>query len=296
MPVVGFPELYQHAADHQYGLALVNVHVLPIARGVLDCAAEQDAPLVLGVNGDRLMDGLLPSLELMARQTTSPLSLLGVRIENTEQAVQAIRLGCNALVLADGLGELAVGELRELGASCGIPAFEHNELSGVLVEIDEELEPGELGVLASVPASWQQLDASLAQAAADLLDGVFSKQGSAGQGSVAMKVCKPWHPVEHLIIYNTTVDDTKSAELAAEGRRVLDRIPGVRATWSGRAVKDDAGYRWCWLFRFAHAAVIDSYREHPDHIAYADNHFRPIAGDRVSIDYHLTGPEESWES
>ena len=293
MPVVGFPELYQHAADHQYGLALVNVHALPIARGVLDCAAEQDAPLVLGVNGDRLVDGLLPSLESMARQATSPLSLLGVRIENAEQAVQAIRLGCNALVLADGLGEVAVSELRELGASCGIDTFENNELSDVLVKVDEELEPGRLGVLAQAPASWQQLDASVAQAAANLMDGLFSKQGSAGQGSAALKVCKPWHPVEHLIIYNTTVDDAKSAELAAEGRRMLDRIPGVRATWSGRAVKDDAGYRWCWLFRFAHAAVIDSYREHPDHVAYADRHFRPIAGDRISIDYHLTGAEES---
>jgi fructose-bisphosphate aldolase class II len=161
----------------------------------------------------------------------------------------------------------------------------------VLVEVDEELQPGKLGVLAQ--ASWQQLDATVAQAASNLLDGLFNKQGSAGQGSAAMKVCKRWRPVEHLIIYNTTVDDAKSAELAAEGRRVLDNIPGVRATWSGRAVKDDAGYRWCWLFRFAHAAVIDSYREHPDHVAYADNHFRPIAGDRVSIDYHLTGPEES---
>jgi hypothetical protein len=291
MPVVGFPELYQHAADRQYGLALVNVHALSIARGVLDSAAGQDAPLVLGVNGDRLADGLLPSLESMARQATSPLSLLGSRIENSEQAVLAIRLGCNALVLANSLNEAAAAELRELGASCGIPVFEHNALSGVLVDVDEELQPGKLGVLAQ--ASWQQLDASVAQAASNLLDGLFNKQGSAGQGSAAMKVCKPWHPVEHLIIYNTTVDDAKSAELAAEGRRVLDNIPGVRATWSGRAVKDDAGYRWCWLFRFAHAAVIDSYRVHPDHVAYADNHFRPIAGDRVSIDYHLTGPEES---
>ena len=154
MPVVGFPELYQHAADHQYGLALVNVNALPIAKGVLDCAAGQDAPLVLGVNGDRLMDGLLPSVEMMARESSSPLSLLGSRIENAEQAVQAIRLGCNALVLADGLGEVAVSELRELGASCGIETFENNELSDILVEVDEELEPGRLGVLAQAPASW----------------------------------------------------------------------------------------------------------------------------------------------
>ena len=98
--------------------------------------------------------------------------------------------------------------------------------------------------------------------------------------------------MEHLIIYNTITDDRTSAEIAAEGRRVLDRIPGVRATWSGRAVKEDAGYRWCWLIRFAHVEVIDSYREHPDHKQYADSSFRPVAGDRISIDFELTGADE----
>ena len=37
--------------------------------------------------------------------------------------------------------------------------------------------------------------------------------------------------------------------------------------------------------RFYHPVVIDSYRENPDHIAFADDLFRPIAGDRISIDY-----------
>jgi len=39
--------------------------------------------------------------------------------------------------------------------------------------------------------------------------------------------------------------------------------------------------------------VIESYRDHPEHVAYADNHFRPQAGDRISIDYQLTGADET---
>jgi fructose-bisphosphate aldolase, class II len=37
--------------------------------------------------------------------------------------------------------------------------------------------------------------------------------------------------------------------------------------------------------RFAHPAVIDSYRDHPDHLAFADNLFRPLAADRMTIDF-----------
>ena len=39
------------------------------------------------------------------------------------------------------------------------------------------------------------------------------------------------------------------------------------------------------LVRFCHPAVIESYREHPDHVAFADNRFRPVAGERISVDY-----------
>ncbi|HEB98599.1 MAG TPA: fructose-bisphosphate aldolase, partial [Thiotrichales bacterium] len=46
--------------------------------------------------------------------------------------------------------------------------------------------------------------------------------------------------------------------------------------------------RFCWLIRFVHPAVIDSYREHPEHLRFADELFRPVAGDRISIDYRLT--------
>lgn len=292
MPVVGFNELRKHASDFQYRLTLVNVITLPIARGVINSSAELDAPVVLAVDGNTLNEGLLPSLEAMARQAPSPISLLARHIQSADQAVLAVRLGCNALALAGGLNDPVLNEIRNIAASCGIPVIEQHEFSEQLLYIDDELESVTLDVVSQNQTSWRMIDASVMQAAASHMQGAFEKSGAQGQGRALLKTCEPWHPVEHLIVYNTIADETASEEMAAEGRRVLDKLPGVRATWSGRALTADAGYRWCWLIRFAHPAVIDSYREHPEHVAYADNHFRPVAGDRISIDYELTGADE----
>jgi fructose-bisphosphate aldolase class II len=59
----------------------------------------------------------------------------------------------------------------------------------------------------------------------------------------------------------------------------------VRRVLTGNAAQDDARYKFTWLIEFVHEKVIDSYRHHPDHVAFADNLFRPIAGDRISIDF-----------
>ncbi len=110
--------------------------------------------------------------------------------------------------------------------------------------------------------------------------------GSAGQAGA---VCQPWLPVEHLIVYNVTpISDDEVDGMMAKGRQMLSAIPGVRYVLTGKAVKEDAKYRFCWLVRFVHPAVIDSYRNHPEHVRFADELFRPVAGDRISIDYQLT--------
>jgi fructose-bisphosphate aldolase class II len=88
-------------------------------------------------------------------------------------------------------------------------------------------------------------------------------------------------PVEHLIIYNVAgIDEAHVEAMIAEGHCVLSAIPGVREVVTGKAVKEDAKYRYTWLVRFCHPAVIESYRKHPDHVAFADNLFRPVAGGR----------------
>ncbi len=116
--------------------------------------------------------------------------------------------------------------------------------------------------------------------------------GSAGQAAATTRASQPWTPVEHLIIYNATdISDNEADQMMAKGRQVLGAIPGVRHVLTGKAVKEDAQYRFCWLVRFVHPAVIDSYRDHPEHVRFADELFRPVAGDRISIDYQLNGFE-----
>jgi fructose-bisphosphate aldolase class II len=118
--------------------------------------------------------------------------------------------------------------------------------------------------------------------------------GSANRAADVLTFCQPWSQVEHLIIYNVTgITEQEVAAMMAEGQRVLSAIPGVREVITGRAVKEDAKYRYTWLVRFCHPAVIDSYRDHPDHIAFADNQFRPLAGERISIDYQMI--EKEWD-
>jgi fructose-bisphosphate aldolase class II len=113
--------------------------------------------------------------------------------------------------------------------------------------------------------------------------------GSAERADDLLSVCEPWQTVSHLIIYNVAAGADAPA-MIAEGRRVLAAIPGVRRVFSGEAVEHAAGYRYCWNVEFCHPAVIASYRQHPDHVNFADKRFRPIAGDRISIDYReLTG-------
>lgn len=126
--------------------------------------------------------------------------------------------------------------------------------------------------------------------------------GSADRAVALLSECRPWLPVEHLIVYNVSGADARYVEsMMTEGHSVLGAIPGVRRVFTGEAVQDEAGYRYCWLVRFAHPAVIDSYREHPAHRAFADKLFRPVAADRISIDYRAAGvpgaaPEVASES
>lgn len=110
--------------------------------------------------------------------------------------------------------------------------------------------------------------------------------GSAQRADELLKHCRPWQPVDHVIVYNVEgVSEVEVDAMMNEGKRVLSAIPGVREVVCGGAVQETAQYRFTWLVRFAHQVVIDSYRDHPDHIAFADNHFRPVAGNRITIDF-----------
>lgn len=110
--------------------------------------------------------------------------------------------------------------------------------------------------------------------------------GSGGRAEQVLEYSARWNPVDHVIIFNVGgISETEACAMMESGQQVLGKIPGVREVSIGAAVKSDAAYRYAWLIRFCHPAVIDSYREHPVHVDFADNLFRPVATRRISIDY-----------
>jgi fructose-bisphosphate aldolase class II len=110
--------------------------------------------------------------------------------------------------------------------------------------------------------------------------------GGTNRAEELLKTCRLWQPVEHVIVYNVQgINKAEVKQMMAEGKRVLSTIPGVREVVCGSALQVEASYRYAWLIRFAHPTVIDSYRNHPDHQAFADKLFRPVAGNRLSIDF-----------
>lgn len=121
--------------------------------------------------------------------------------------------------------------------------------------------------------------------------------GSAGRAAEVLLRCQPWRPIEHVIVFNVSTSAPVDIQpVMAHGQRVLSEIPGVRRVYVGRALKADAAYRFCWLVQVVHPAVIDSYREHPAHKKFADEMFRPIAPDRITIDFEPLPPTEETPS
>ena len=120
----------------------------------------------------------------------------------------------------------------------------------------------------------------------DEVERCMENWGSSGRADAVLAAAEAWRPVHHVIIFN--VENTSHAEankMMQEGESILSRIPGVRRVVTGTAVQEKAKFKFTWLIEFVHKNVIDSYRDHPDHVAFADKLFRPIAGDRVSIDF-----------
>jgi len=126
------------------------------------------------------------------------------------------------------------------------------------------------------------------QAISLAVDKCIALCGSVNRARDVLAHAAPWRAVEHLIIYNVSgLSDLDTDNMIQSGHQCLTQIPGVRQVISGEAVISDASYRFCWLIRFCHPRVIESYKHHPIHMDYADHQFRPHADKRLSIDYLL---------
>lgn len=110
--------------------------------------------------------------------------------------------------------------------------------------------------------------------------------GSAGRAAEVLMQCRAWLPVEQVIMYNVEgATDTQIESMLAHGRAVLGTIPGVRRVFTGWAITEQTHYRCCWLIEFIHVKALESFRLHPKQVEFTNQFFRPIAQDKISIDF-----------
>ncbi len=72
-------------------------------------------------------------------------------------------------------------------------------------------------------------------------------------------------------------NDKRVAEFVAESRNVLPKLPGVLRVRAGRPADAHAGKGWdaCLVLGFNSLEEIETYRVHPDHVAFLENFLGP---------------------
>lgn len=323
MPLVDMRDLLHHARDHGYAIAAFDIHDLASLDGAIAAAESCDGPVALSIDAERLQNerrarSLLAAMHALAGESAVPVILYLKGAADTEIIIEAIRRGCNG-VLADFAGERAASTAIRTLRDCGIPVgFDPVTLSP---DFTGDPAPDFLPLASAEdltdrndprPRVWhddsdlsvdrlrQLLNAGVAliefrQTHADSdFAGLIRQCGGNGRAGDGLAKCRPWAPVEHVIVYNVDGLDEQGVEaMMAAGREQLGSIPGVLDVFTGRALTDNPQFRYCWLVRFTHPAVIRSYATHPAHVTFADRLFRPVAGKRITIDFQAVGPRST---
>jgi len=276
MPLVHAVDLLEHARDTGYRVAAFELAILDHIVPVIEAAERAAAPVILTFAADtgRSLVPALAAAVAVARTAAVPVVIEARTAADGEAVARAVRGGANSILLcraADTAKEQVETAMKVAHAS-GVPLF---------VSCDASMSAGY--------RDYTRLPAAHEAACAEAERGL-AECGGNGYAAQALAACRPWREVEHLIVYNVNdaMGEAEIEAMMARGRASLGAIPGVRQALTGRALKDDAKYRYCWLIRFAHPNVVVSYRDHPEHAAFADRLFRPVAAERISIDYEIT--------
>ena len=290
MPLVDAKNLLGHADRNGYAICAFDVPEVESAQAILHAAEAEKAPVILSVSTSQDLELLLPGIEAAARRAAVPAVLHCEGARSVVEAVRAINLGCNSVASDDR--DTAIAKVTE---SCGVactdlangPIQRHRGLAETAAE---QLRAG------SSAATYSDLMHQAQAAVREEAERALRQSAAGGRADGALAASARWNNIEHCILYNVQryKDENRAVTaMMADGRRILSRIPGVREVVTGMSVTPDSRYRYCWIVRFAHPAVIDSYRNHPDHVAFADGTFRPIADDRISIVFQSEGDQHS---
>lgn len=259
MPIVDARDLFEHAAAQHYRLPLVAPDGVDDACAWIAQAERAEAPLVLDISNH--LPGRAPwevasaAVEAAAGRSRVPVVLHRGGVAAEGDLAKAIQLGCGAITPAANAGEGVVATADKVGVAV-LPA---SPAAGESVPTP----PG----VAGRPGDWE----------------------GTGMAAPALAACRRWRPVEHVVMFNAAGrSDDAVREMLRIGTDRLASVPGVRSVRTGHALGSGARYALCWLVLFANELVVAHYRDHPIHVAFADGHFRPIAADRMTIDFVIT--------
>jgi len=258
MAIVDARDLLQHARTAGCRIPATPISGPEGALAVIEAAEHANCPIVLSISEARFalpVDMAMPAIEVAAERARVPVVLRWEDVASETMLARAIRHGCCAVVLAARPTETE--SLEGLAEGCGVIA----------------LRPDDRGFI--------EMDGSGRQ-----LESLLLSTPAAGTAPAALERVRRWRAVEHVVMFNAPgLSEAKVAEMFELGAEKLGAIPGVRSVRFGRTTKADSRYGLCWFVRFASEAVVESYKHHPMHVDFADNHFRPFASDRLTSDF-----------
>lgn len=291
--ILDLRDMITAAREGGYALPVFEVAGIALARAAVEAASDLDSPVILHPIRDE--DLLMPALVALAEHAPVPVAPVIGGVTGEEDAVRAIRLGAAGLICPEK-PDTPIPALAEASEVAIIHAPSRR------LREDERPLPG-LGwfgdILEGAPPppahkihqgsnsiAWSELVDMAAKVARRHSAACIGRCGSAGRVRELRTSCRHRREVEHVVLFNAEgVAEAMVADMVEEGVRVLSRIPGVRQVFVGRSLTPDGRYAHAWVVRFAAEGVVPLYRHHPDHLAFADRHFRPMAGDRMTVDF-----------
>ena len=94
--------------------------------------------------------------------------------------------------------------------------------------------------------------------------------------------------IRHVIVFNAEAPEQAVRSMAVEARCRLGAIPGVTDIRFGVAVAEAPRYRYYFDIGLVDEAAIGAYLNHPAHVSFAGEVFRPMAPDRITTDYQVS--------
>lgn len=137
MAVANLGDLLNHAAANGYAVPTIPVSCVEVLRASIEAAEESRAPLVLALDYARTPGMLAAAAAHAASEAKVPVSLLCTGVRDTDSALAAVRMGCNALSL--------YGDPEDFAANVRLAREVHELLgpAGITLEGTLGLETGE---------------------------------------------------------------------------------------------------------------------------------------------------------